>query len=76
MTQVVAGYQLRSTIAGGFTAGNFAGSLIGPFAVTGNAAATGIYTDRPAVIYSPLIGVDFFKNLMTPNPPSNVLFLL
>ena len=76
MTQVVAGYQLRSTIAGGFTAGNFAGSLIGPFAVTGNAAATGTYTDRPAVIYSPLIGVDFFKNLMTPNPPSNVLFLL
>jgi hypothetical protein len=30
----------------------------------------------PAVIYSPLIGVDFFKNLMTSNPPSNVLFLL
>jgi len=28
------------------------------------------------VIYSPLIGVDFFKNLMTSNPPSNVLFLL
>jgi hypothetical protein len=44
--------------------------------VSGNAAATGTYTDRPTVIYSPLIGVDFFKKLMTPIPPSNVLFLL
>jgi hypothetical protein len=76
VTQVVAGYQLQSTIGGSFTAGNFSGSIIGPFAASGNATAAGTYTDRPTVIYSPLTGVDFLKRLMTPIPPSAILFVL
>src|SRR6202022_997170 len=34
------------------------------------------YPDRPTVIYSPLTGVEFLKRLMTPIPPSSVLFML
>jgi hypothetical protein len=78
VTQVIAAYQLQSTIAAGVLAGNPPSSngLIGPFTVTGSAGATDTYTDRPTVIYAPLMGVDFLKKLMTPIPPSAVLFLL
>src|SRR5271155_3839516 len=74
--QVIAGYQLQSAIGGSFTAGNFTAGIIGPFTATGSANAAGTYTDRPTVIYSPLTGVDFLKRLMTPVPPSSVLFML
>ena len=76
VAQVIAGYQLQSAIGGSFTAGNFSGSIIGPFAASGAANAAGTYTDRPTVVYSPLTGVDFLKRLMTPMPPSSVLFML
>ena len=76
VAQVIAGYQLQSAIGGSFTAGNFNASLIGPFTATGSANAAGTYTDRPTVIYQPLTGVDFLKRLMTPIPPSSVLFVL
>jgi hypothetical protein len=76
VAQVIAGYQLQSAIGGSFTAGNFNASLVGPFTAVGTATAAGTYTDRPTVIYSPLTGVDFLKRLMTPVPPSSVLFML
>jgi hypothetical protein len=76
VAQVIAGYQLQSAIGGSFTAGNFNAALIGPFTASGNASAAGTYTDRPTVIYQPLTGVDFLKRLMTPIPPSSVLFVL
>src|SRR5271157_616115 len=76
VAQVIAGYQVQSAIGSSFTAGNFNASLIGPFTATGSANAAGTYTDRPTVIYSPLTGVDFLKRLMTPVPPSSVLFVL
>src|SRR5271166_415655 len=76
VAQVIAGYQLQSAIGGGFTAGNFNAALVGPFTASGNATAAGTYTDRPTVIYQPLTGVDFLKRLMTPIPPSSVLFML
>jgi hypothetical protein len=76
VTQVIAGYQLQTTIAAGVTAGNASASTVGPFVVGGNAGAADTYTDRPTVIYSPLTGVDFLKQLMTPIPPTAVLFLL
>jgi len=76
ITQVIAGYQVQTTIGASFTGGNFNAATIGPFAAAGTAAASGTYTDRPTVIYSPLTGVDFLKRLMTPIPPSSVLFLL
>ena len=76
VAQVIAGYQLQSTIGGSFTGGNFNAAMIGPFATSGTATASGTYTDRPTVVYSPLTGVDFLKRLMTPIPPSSVMFLL
>ena len=76
VAQVIAGYQLQSTIGGTFTAGNFNAALIGPLTATGTATASGTYTDRPTVVYSPLTGVDFLKRLMTPIPPSSVMFML
>jgi hypothetical protein len=74
--QIVAGYQLQSTIGSSFTGGNFNAALIGPFTATGSATASGTFTDRPTVVYSPLTGVDFLKRLMTPIPPSSVMFML
>jgi len=76
VAQVIAGYQLQSAIGGSFTAGNFNAALVGPFTASGSANAAGTYTDRPTVIYSPLTGVDFLKRLMTPVPPSSILFML
>jgi Alpha amylase, catalytic domain len=63
---------LQSALSGSFTLGNFTDRLT----ASGGAAAVSTYTDRPMVIYSPLTGVDFLKRLMTPIPPSSVLFML
>jgi len=76
VAQVIAGYQLQGTLGTNFTAGNFNAAVIGPFTATGSATAAGTYTDRPTVVYQPLTGVDFLKRLMTPIPPSSVLFML
>ncbi len=76
VAQVIAGYQLQSTIGGSFSAGNVTAGLVGPFTAAGSATAAGTYTDRPTVVYSPLTGTDFLKRLMTPIPPSSVLFVL
>ena len=75
VTQVVTGYQFQSTVTGGLTASNFT-AVQDVFGVTGLATAQGQYTDRPTVIYTPLTGVDFLDKLMTPIPPSAVLFVL
>jgi hypothetical protein len=76
VAQVIAGYQLQSAISGSFTLGNFTTNLIDRLTAAGTATAGGTYTDRPTVIYQPLTGVDFLKRLMTPIPPSSVLFML
>ena len=76
VAQVIAGYQLQSALSGSFAAGNVTAGLVGPFTAAGSATAAGTYTDRPTVIYSPLTGVDFLKRLMTPIPPTSVLFML
>ena len=76
VAQVIAGYQLQSVLSGTFTLGNFTASLIDRLTASGGATAASTYTDRPTVIYSPLTGVDFLKRLMTPIPPSSVLFML
>src|SRR6516164_9211756 len=76
VAQVIAGYQLQGTLGTSFTAGNFNAAVIGPFTATGGATAASTYTDRPTVVYQPLTGLDFLKRLMTPIPPSSVLFML
>ena len=75
IAQVIAGYEVESTVEAGFNATN--NSSFGPFAFFGGSAgAQGKYTDRPTLIYAPLTGNDFLKKLMTPIPPSAVLFML
>jgi hypothetical protein len=76
VAQVIAGYQLQSAVSGSFTLGNFTANLIDRLTAAGTATAGSTYTDRPTVIYQPLTGVDFLKRLMTPIPPSAVLFML
>ena len=76
VAQVIAGYQIQGTIGAGFTAGNSTAGIVGPFTASGTATGLGTYTDRPTVIYAPLTGVDFLKKLMTPIPPTAILFLL
>jgi hypothetical protein len=76
VAQVIAGYQLQSAVTGSFTLGNFTANLIDRLTAAGTATAGSTYTDRPTVVYQPLTGVDFLKRLMTPIPPSSVLFML
>jgi hypothetical protein len=75
ITQVVTGYQFQSTVGAGLAASSFT-AVSNTFGLTGTATAQGQYTDRPTVIYSPLTGVDFLQKLMTPIPPSTILFIL
>ena len=75
--QVIAGYQLQTTLGAGITAQNYINTAVGvPAAVAGTAGVSGTYIDRPTVMYAPLTGTDFIKKLMSPIPPSAVLFLL
>jgi hypothetical protein len=76
--QVIAGYQLQTTVSAGVGIQNYvANSIGGPVpAIGGTAGVSGSYIDRPTVMYAPLTGTDFIKKLMTPIPPSAVLFLL
>jgi len=77
IAQVIAGYQLQTTVAAGFSAQNYIPSAVSvPAAVGGTAAVGATYIDRPTVIYAPLTGNDFIKKLLSPVPPSAVMFLL
>ena len=44
--------------------------------ISPNIKATGRYTDRPTITYSPITGEKFAKSLMTPLPPSTVFHLV
>jgi hypothetical protein len=77
IAQVIAGYQLQTTVAAGFSAQNYIPSAVNvPAAIGGTAGIGATYIDRPTVIYAPLTGNEFIKKLMSPVPPSAVLFLL
>src|SRR6476620_11618216 len=76
VAHVIAGYQLQSALSGSVALGNFTSSLIDRLTATGGATAASTYTDLLTVVYQPLTGVDFLKRLMTPIPPSSVLFML
>jgi hypothetical protein len=77
IAQVIAGYQLQTTVGAGVSAQNYITTSVGvPAAIAGSAAAAATYIDRPTIIYAPLTGNDFLKKLLTPIPPAAVLFLL
>ena len=76
--QVIAGYQFNSTAAAGFNASNTTLENPSPSFLTlgGSVLIQGSYRDSPTIIYTPTVGSDFLTRLMTPIPPSAVLFLL
>ena len=75
ITQIVTGYQFQGTASAELIASTF-NPATNAFGFSGTTSAEGQYTDRPSIIYAPLTGVDFLQKLMTPIPPSTILFLL
>lgn len=76
--QVIAGYQFNSAATAGFNASNTTMENSSPSFLTlgGSVLLQGSYRDSPTVIYAPTVGSDFLTRLMTPIPPSAVMFLL
>jgi hypothetical protein len=71
ISSIVSGYTMTSTVEVGGTVVTES-ALQGDFA---NLGASGTYTDRPTITYRPITGEKFNKSIMTPIPPSSVLFL-
>jgi hypothetical protein len=69
VTQIVSSYTLESTASI-----NGAIATAGTDTVTLGAQAK--WTDRPTITYTPLTGAQFNRNMMTPIPPSSVLFTI
>lgn len=68
VVSVINQYALESQISGGFT-------WTSPTDLW-QVGASGKYTDRPTITYSPLSGDKFTRNLMTPIPPTALLSLI
>jgi len=47
-----------------------------PGSNTQRVGGSGTYAERPTITYTPIVGAEFTQSLMTPVPPSAVLFLL
>jgi len=67
--QIVAGYSLE-------TAASLGGQVSSPHASNFTLGASGKFTDRPTVTYTPLTGNAFVKALMTPLPPAAVFYMI
>ena len=74
--QIVSSYQLQvgGAAAGTIFPGGSPGTLPSPnfFSV----GASGSFTDRPTVTYTPLTGSAFIRTLMTPIPPVRLIELI
>lgn len=67
--QIVAGYTLETGVSLG-------GQVSSPRDNSISLGASGRYTDRPTITYTPLTGNQFVKALMTPLPPESVFFMI
>jgi hypothetical protein len=70
--QIVSGYSIE-------TSANVGGQVSSASAIQGNsfiAGASGKFTDRPTITYSPLTGDKFLRSLMEPIPPHSVFYLI
>lgn len=78
VNQVIAGYEFNSSATAGFNASGTSYENPAPSFLTlgGSVLLQGGYKDQPTVLYTPSTGSDFITRLMTPIPPSAVLFLL
>lgn len=71
ISSIVSGYTISSSV-------DFGGQLMSESALQGDFAslgASGTFTDRPTITYQPITGQKFNKSIMTPIPPSAILFL-
>jgi hypothetical protein len=73
VTQIVSSYALESSASIGGMASIGGGVLDGDAIQLGAQAK---WTDRPTITYQPLTGAQFNRNMMTPIPPSAVLFTI
>lgn len=72
INSVVNQYALESTVSVGAD-WHWGGQFDG----TGNAiGATGRYSDRPTITYSPLVGERFTESILTPIPPESMMALI
>jgi hypothetical protein len=72
VASVVSGYTLERSV-------NINGTLSSATAMQGDflgMGASGRFTDRPTITYSPLTGKKFNQNFLTPLPPKSLLFLI
>jgi len=67
--QIVAGYSLETGVS-------LTGEVSSPRDNRLALGASGRFTDRPTITYTPLTGNKFVKALMTPLPPSSVFFMI
>src|SRR5258705_13466821 len=67
--QIIAGYSLETAVSVG-------GSVSSPRDNNLSFGASGKYTDRPTITYTPLTGNKFVKALTTPLPPESVFFMI
>jgi hypothetical protein len=71
VSSIVSGYTMQSSV-------NLGGTVVTESALQGdfaNLGASGTFTDRPTITYRPITGEQFNKSIMTPIPPSVILFL-
>ena len=74
ISQIIAGYTLEGTAQlGAQVRTNSGPAAVGDIV---SAGVAGRWQDRPTITYTPLTGALFNKNMMTPIPPSSVLFLM
>ena len=69
--QIVAGYSLETQVSGGLGYGTAFDSTN-----TGTLGATGRFTDRPTITYTPKTGTDYLTSMLKPITPSSLLALI
>ena len=69
ISQIVSGYTLQDGVSLG-------GSTGGPTSQGLAVSVQGSFSDRPTITYTPLTGAQFNRNMLTPIPPSAILFTM
>jgi len=71
VSSIVAGYTLEASVNANGSINEGSGN-----ANSLSIGASGRYTDRPTITYSPITGQQFNRNFMTPIPPQALLFFV
>ena len=76
IAQIVGGYTMESTVSalGAIFSTNTVVPGVPNSSVT--LGASGRFTERPTITYTPLTGAQFSRNILTPIPPSAILFMI